>query len=269
MPARTSAAARVKRRPGRRGPVVRVPVLRPLAPPLKGSAAGKPRSGEQRADFVYAKLREAIRTGRLQPGDRVREIELAAWLNVSRTPVRDALRRLESERLVSHAPRRGLIVTELDPQQVLELYALREVLEGAAANLAARYASESEVRSLQDLVARQRAAGDDAHELAGLNRQFHEVLYHAARNRYLIQALGTLRDSLALLRDTTYSVSGRPTAALAEHVKIVEAIKRQDSAGADEAARRHIRMASNARLTMVVGMGAPGARPPAGSAASR
>jgi DNA-binding GntR family transcriptional regulator len=93
------------------------------------------------------------------------------------------------------------------------------------------------------------------------------VLYHAGRNRYLIQALGTLRDSLALLRDTTYSVSGRPSAALGEHVKIVDGIKRQDSAAADEAARRHIRMASNARLTMVVGSSGSGARPTGGAAA--
>jgi DNA-binding GntR family transcriptional regulator len=225
----------------RTGPITRGP-----------KATDKPRSGQQRADFVYSKLREAIQSRRLQPGDRVTEIEIAEWLKVSRTPVRDALRRLEAERLLTHAARRGLIVSELDAQQVLELYALREVLEGAAASLAARHASESELRSLQDLVARQRSVGvANAPQLAELNRQFHEVLYRAGRNRYLLQALSSLRDSLALLRGTTYSVKGRPRAALAEHVKIVESIKRQDPAAADAAARLHIHFAGNARLNMI------------------
>ncbi|MDE3111333.1 MAG: GntR family transcriptional regulator [Chloroflexota bacterium] len=243
MPARPRRASSKKTAPPRR--------TTPAAPAPQPSAA----SGQQRADYVHAKLREAIQSGRLRPGDRVREIELAAWLNVSRTPIRDALRRLESAGLVSHAPRQGLVVTQLDPQQVLELYALREVLEGAAAALAARYASESEVRSLQKLLATQKGTGNRAEELADLNRQFHEVLYHAARNRYLIQALGGLRDSLALLRDTTYSVPGRPAQALAEHTRIVDAIRRQNETAAQDAATKHIRSAANARLSMVIDIG--------------
>lgn len=213
------------------------------------------RNGQQRAEYAYAKLREAIHTGKLRPGDRIRELELAEWLSVSRTPIREALRRLESEGLASRAIRGGLIVTELDPQQVLELYILRETLEGMAAGLAARYASETELRSLDDLLTRQRAAQNDAGQLAALNRQFHQILYHAGRNRYLVQALGSLRDALALLRDTTYSVPGRPSIALAEHQRIVEAIRQQDTGAADEAARKHIRMAANARLSMVLSAG--------------
>jgi DNA-binding GntR family transcriptional regulator len=228
--------------------------------------ARKQRSGQQRADFVYTNVHEAISTGRLRPGDRVRESELATWLAVSRTPVRDALRRLESEGLVSHAARRGLVVTEFDAQQVVELYSLREALEGMAASLAARYASESEIRSLQDLIARQKLTTHPM-ELAELNKQFHALLYHAARNRYLIRALGGLSDSLAMLGDTTYSVPGRRPAALAEHLKIIDALKRQDAVAADAAARRHIRLGANARLTMVVGDtgGAPASRRPRAS----
>lgn len=247
-------------RPRRTSSKKTAPLRRPAPAPAPELSTA---SGQQRADYVHAKLREAIQSGRLRPGDRVREIELAAWLNVSRTPIRDALRRLESAGLVSHAPRQGLVVTQLDPQQVLELYALREVLEGAAAALAARYASESEIRSLQKLLAAQRAAGSRAEELADLNRQFHEVLYHAARNRYLIGALRGLRDSLALLRDTTYSVPGRPPQALAEHTRIVDAIRRQNEGAAEDAATKHIRSAANARLSMVIDIG-PSAK--AGSA---
>ena len=245
----------VRAQPGRRSSTKVARVARRRLRSRDVTSAGaevSPRSGQHRADYVYAKLREAIHSGRLRPGDRVPEIELARWLSVSRTPIRDALRRLESAGLVSHAPQ-GLIVTSLDPQQILELYALREILEGAAAAFAARYASESEIRSLQDLIARQKAAGNNAKELADLNRQFHELVYHAGRNRYLIQALRGLRDSLAILPGTTYSVAGRPAQALAEHTKIVDAIRRQNATGAEDGAKRHIRFAANARLSMVIG----------------
>lgn len=208
--------------------------------------------GEHRAEFAYEKLKEAIATGELKPGDRVREIALAEWLNVSRTPIREAFRRLESEGLLSRAPRGGLVVTELDPQQIHDLYSLREALEGMAASLAARYASDGEVISLRNLLAQQRAASGNVHQLAVLNREFHEFLYRAARNRYLLHALGSLRDGLALLRDTTYSVPERPAAALLEHEHIVDAIERRQSEAADSAAREHIQNSANARLTLVL-----------------
>lgn len=220
------------------------------------------RGGQQRAEFAYVQLRDAIHNGQLHPGERIRETDLAGWLNVSRTPIREALRRLESEGLATRAPRRGLIVTELDPQQILELYALRETLEGMAAGLAARYASDHEIASMRQLLALQKAAGNHAAELAVLNRRFHEALYQAGRNRYLLQALGSLRDALALLRETTYAVPGRPAEALAEHRRIVDAVRRQDAVGADEAARRHIRSAANARLALVLNAGNPMGQPP-------
>lgn len=211
--------------------------------------------GQHRADLAYARLREAIYAGKLRPGSRLREIELSEWLGVSRTPTREALRRLESEGLCSRGIRGGLVVTQLDSQQILELYALREALEGMAAGLAARHASETEIASLRGLVAEQRAAGTDTNRLSRLNRDFHEVLYRAARNRYLLDALGSLRDSLALLRDTTYTVGGRPATALAEHQRIVEAIRRQDALAAEEAARKHIQMSGNARLALALQAG--------------
>lgn len=218
----------------------------------KGSRTIRISPGEQRADFAYSTLRDAIGSGRLKPGDRMREIGLADWLRVSRTPVREALRRLESEGLLSRAPRGGLVVTTLDPQQIHELYALREVLEGMAARLSARHASDSELMSLRNVIQQQTAAVGDTAQLALLNRHFHELLYQGARNRYLLQALGSLRDALALLRDTTYSVPDRPAVALEEHERIVDAITRRDAAAADAAAREHIQMAANARLTLVL-----------------
>src|SRR5512147_688144 len=110
-----------------------------------------PRHGS-RSEHVYRRLRDAIQQGEFRSGRRVMEIEVAAWLKVSRTPVRDAIRRLEAEGMLEYEPRNGLVVARLDRQAVMELYVMREVLEGTAARLCARHASDMELQELSDLI---------------------------------------------------------------------------------------------------------------------
>lgn len=221
---------------------------------LKSKNGGRRKGGEgtSRADQVSAHIREAIRAGRYASGERIREAEVASWLGVSRTPVREALRRLESEGLLTFTSWRGVVVAELDRQQVSELYSMREVLEGAAARLAARHIDDAEIEMLDLLLERADAAADDPEALADLNRQFHETIYGAAHNRYLLQTLEQLRNALALLRGTTFSVSGRAETASAEHRAIVAAIKDRDPDLAEQAARTHIAAARRARLRMLL-----------------
>src|SRR3954467_2886010 len=104
-------------------------------------------------ELAYLKLHAAIQAGTFEPGKRMMETEVADWLKMSRTPARDAMRRLENEGLLVHEPRQGLVIARLDHSAVMELYAMREVLEGTAARLAARHASEFEVAQLLELVA--------------------------------------------------------------------------------------------------------------------
>lgn len=210
--------------------------------------AGRTPRGEQ----VYLKLRDEIHAGKLKPGEKVRETEVANWYGVSRTPVREALRRLESDGLLVFAPWRGVVVAELDQQQVIELYAMRQVLEGTAARLAAQHAAESEIDALRALLEREANVGDDFEKMAAFNRQLHQALYSAAHNRYLLGALNALRDSLALLRSTTYSNPGRIAAGHREHIAIIEAIARRDADSADTAARKHIASAERLRLRMLI-----------------
>ncbi len=208
--------------------------------------------GGSRAEIAYRRLKAAIESREFRPGERMREAELAAWLGISRTPVRDALKQLESEGLLVAAPRRGLAVAELDQQQVSEIYALREILEGLAARLAARHASSAEVATLSGLVERQAAASDADPELqAQLNRHFHQLVYRAARNRYLLGVLESLESSLALLPGTTYSAPGRGGDALAEHRAILEAVEQHEADRAESAARNHIQAAERIRLRML------------------
>src|SRR5437868_6797842 len=108
-----------------------------------------------RSDLVYQKLRDAIESGQLKPGQRVMEVEVAEWLDVSRTPVREALRKLEAAGMLAIEPRSGLVVSSISRQAMMELYVMREVLEGTAARLCARHASDLEVMELGELAKRE------------------------------------------------------------------------------------------------------------------
>lgn len=221
-----------------------------------------------RSDIAYSTLRAAIHSGRFRPGERMREADLATWLGISRTPVRDALKRLESDGLLVAAPRRGLIIAQLDQQQVSELYAVRDVLEGLAGRLAAQHATSAEIGAMRELIERQaRTRRDDTAALARLNGLFHDVVYRAARNRYLIDVHDGFESSLALLPGTTYMAPERPVSALREHTRLVDAIERRDTEKAEAIARGHIRAGERIRLLMISGgtdalrrAGAPRAR---------
>src|SRR5882724_10221586 len=140
-----------------------------------------------RADFVYDSLRDAISDGRIAAGERVREEEIARNLGVSRTPVREALQRLQQRGLLVLGAGRGLVVAQLSQYQVLQLYAMREILEGSAARFAAEHATAPEIAVLWRLQKELCKPDHDATALVTLNRRLHQAIYEAAHNQYLIQ----------------------------------------------------------------------------------
>jgi len=207
-------------------------------------------SPSPRSEYVYTELRRSISNGHYQPGQPVREAEVASRLNVSRTPVREAFRRLQADGVLEFTPWRGVVVAELNEKQIIELYVMRQVLEGTAASLAAANASDEEIEFLAQIM--EQADGEtNPDRLADLNRDFHQALYNAAHNRYLLHAVNALRDSLSLLSKTTYSVADRPITAQSEHREIVEALRQRNSKAAEKATREHIAKAEQARLTLI------------------
>jgi DNA-binding GntR family transcriptional regulator len=204
-----------------------------------------------RGEQAYQKLQQAIQSGALKPGTRLRENELAEWLGSSRTPVREALNRLQTEGLIVQEPRRGMIIAELDHAMVAELYVMREVLEGTAARLAGRHASDVEIAMLREIADRDKTTHNDPIKLAKNNRLFHDTLYRTAHNRYLLKMVSMLRESMALLGQTTLALPGRSEAAFAEHDAIVAAIERHDESAAEEACRAHIRAAYRVRMKLM------------------
>ena len=190
------------------------------------------------------------------------EQELCDWLLISRTPIREALRRLQSDGMVVHAPGGGLSVAKHDLRAITELYDLRERLEGTAAALAARHADATEIHMLGALLDAHCRLPDDPRIHASENIRFHEAIYHAAHNRFLLATLRGMHDSLALLGRTTFAVPGRIAEALAEHQAIVDAIARRDQDQAEALNRLHVRRGYELRLLSMAAGAHSGIEPP-------
>jgi DNA-binding GntR family transcriptional regulator len=201
-----------------------------------------------RSALVYQQLRHALASGSLKPGQRVMEVEVADWLKVSRTPVREALQRLESEGLLRLEPRTGLVVASISHQAMLELYVMREVLEGTAARLCARHASDTEITELEELVKREARLQGNHPELARHNRLFHEAVHRGAHNRYLEKSLAAVDDTMHLLGPSQLLIPERAAQSQAEHAELFEHIRRHDADAAEVAARRHVRSAQQQRV---------------------
>ncbi|MEC7762469.1 MAG: GntR family transcriptional regulator [Pseudomonadota bacterium] len=204
------------------------------------------RSGPKDA---YELILDAIDEGLYKPGDRMVESELADRFGVSRTPIREALQRLETQSLLNRDGR-SLIVASLDHTQLAELYAVRAELEGLAARLAAQHAAPEEQKVLRAMVEEDRGLVGDPAALARANRRFHRQIHLASHNRYLLQQLDLVHRTMALLATTSLAAEGRSEVALAEHDAIVRAIEARDGDGADDALRRHISKAFETRLTV-------------------
>lgn len=204
-----------------------------------------------RAQELYEALRNAILRGELEPGERLVEETIAGLASVSRTPVREALRKLEVDGLVRESGR-GMVVVDFSYDDLAELCAVRETLEGLACRLAAVSRSELELAALRRIMEDIRAATAraDVSRLVVLNNAFHETVWQAARNRYLAHQLRTLRGLIERLQTTTLRVPERRREAMLEHEAILDAIERGDADSAERLARDHMRKAMALRLAL-------------------
>lgn len=211
------------------------------------SRQSEPKSDTRQGQDAYDRLVLEIRAGALTPGDRLVETELATRLGLSRTPIREAIRQLESDGLVTHMPRAGATVRKLDYTEITELYEMRAVLEGTAAHFAARAASDVELAELAAINDEMRAAKTHG-QLYDANRQFHAVLLNAARNRFLVKSVEAVQKNLLILGPSTMEEGSRAHEAIAEHSTLLDHLRNRDSAEAERCMRAHIEAAHRARL---------------------
>ncbi|NDZ18578.1 hypothetical protein C7T35_08375 [Variovorax sp. WS11] len=195
------------------------------------------------AEQVCDRIRAAILSGELKPGSKLTEQDLAAELEVSRTPIREAIRQLEVERLVRRTPFVGVTVTQLRPEEVIELLDIREVLEGLVARLATRNMDIHHLQRLKKLMQQLAASarkGDVAvyldHALA-----FRRALVECCRSATLSEHVLAIENRLRLTGSRTALLPGRLEAAIEEHQKLLDAIERSDADDAERLNRERIR----------------------------
>lgn len=198
-------------------------------------------------ELAYGRLYDAIRSGVFLPGDRLRETDVAERLSLSRTPVREALRKLEAEGIIEHRARLGAVIRRLSHSEVVELYEMRLVLERTAAEMAAKHAAPAEVDVLEALNA-DLAAAASPQEAAAINQDFHRVIYRAGRNRFLLEAARALNNALMLLGPTTLATPERLQVVTAQHAAILQAIRAGDVEAAGQAAATHLETSLRDRL---------------------
>lgn len=206
-------------------------------------------------DWVYEELKQAIVELRLAPGEALREAALADQLGVSKTPIREALTRLEQDGLVETTSFKGAAATVYSKRDLAELYELRELLEVHAARSAAAGMDEAAQARLRAICAECRSPGyeTDTDRLAALLTEFDNVIFDQVANRRIRALIGNLQAHLARIGKLTTGIPGRIGDSIAEHEKIVEAIFAGDPDRAEQYIREHIASVRDAQLAAMDG----------------
>ncbi|OAA25361.1 transcriptional regulator [Frankia sp. EI5c] len=196
----------------------------------------------QLKDVVYLRLKQEIVDLELLPGYPMREVELAGRLGVSKTPLREALVRLQRERLVELVPYKGAVVSGYDREDLKEIYELRELLEGACAREAAEHISAADLAELTRMVRdSERAWADgDVDSLPELLEAFDRIVYRQTRNRRIREMIENLSDHLIRIGNLTVAIPGRLEGSVRQHSAIHDAITRRDPAAAERLMREHV-----------------------------
>lgn len=193
------------------------------------------------SDMVYESLKDAILKGRLLQGQQVNEREIAKQLNISVTPVKDALRKLEKEGLTTILPRKGTFVAEGIMNSFEEIYMVRSAFEGVAAQLAANKITDEEITLLGSHIAKMEIASNrgDVQQCILLNQEFHSIIREMSRNSYVIHQLKVIRSFEAVIQKQLLSEKDELLRAFQDHKQIYEAIARRDEEAAEAASRSH------------------------------
>ena len=201
-------------------------------------------------EVVSETLREAIISGVLKPGERLMEIQLAEELGVSRTPVRESIRKLELEGFVVMVPRRGTYVSDLSIKDINEVFEIRTALDVLAAGLAAERITEEELEQMERLLVQigEYMEAGDMDKIIETDSLFHDILYQATRNDRLFGIISNLREQFTRFRSISMKYPGRIIKTVEEHRQLVEAIGSRNAELAQQVAREHM---ENAEQTLL------------------
>ena len=204
-------------------------------------------------DMVFDVLMSAIMQGQLSPGERLLEVQLADEMGVSRTPVREAIRRLELEGFVVIVPRKGAYVAGLSINDVEEVYEIRTVLETLAVRLAAQRMQPADYAQLDELAEKMGATWQEGNvdNWVSLDASFHELLYKFSRNERLVSMMSNIMEQLSRYRIISLANVEVRHNSLSEHQDLIEALKRHDSEAAAAAVEKHIENTKQSLVNML------------------
>lgn len=205
-------------------------------------------------DVVFENLREAIVEGKLNPGQRLMEVQLAEQLGVSRTPVREAIRKLELEGLVVMLPRKGAYVANMSLKDIIDVLEIRATLEGLASSLAAERINPENIKELEKIAKEfeESAKSSDVDVLLKKDVEFHECIFKSTNNKKLHQLINSLWEQVYRFRETYIADYETVKNIIDEHKAIVDAIKKGDNELAKKYAKEHIEKAENFMIERTV-----------------
>jgi DNA-binding GntR family transcriptional regulator len=194
------------------------------------------------SEDIAESIKTAIIKGKFKPGEKISEGELAESMGISRTPLREAFRKLENEGFIEIIPRKGAVVTEIDPNEAFELYLIKSTLEGLAARLATRRIQDKDIQKLVKINTELKKLIDD-NELETFYQthcRFHEVFIKVSGNDRLIQIISNLNDHFQRLGIVSLTLPGRYKSAIRQHEEIIDAFKRGDEMTVERVVRENV-----------------------------
>lgn len=200
---------------------------------------------------VYLHIKDLILEGEFKTGDRLVERELAERLNISRTPIREALFRLESQGFVKTVPRKGVIVADISEKEIIEVFTILSSLEVLAAKLAVQKLDEETKSKIADYIQKVEECLDNESAFTDLHGEYNHLLYSAAKNSKLYEILSGLSDYIRAFAKIGYKNPGRAVKSMEEHVKIMEAIMNQESEMAEYLTKIHMENSKKAYIESV------------------
>jgi DNA-binding GntR family transcriptional regulator len=203
--------------------------------------------------IVLDRLREAIVSGVLKPGERLMEVQLAEEMGVSRTPVREAMRKLELEGFVHTVPRKGVFVVEFTDKDIVDTFKVRLALELLAVELAMKNIADGDVELLNGVLEEEARSieGEDPEGMVHTDERFHEAILQMSGNRQLVQIMGNLREQINRFRFVSLGGKGRSTEVLVEHGRILEGLRAGDLKLALKKTAEHIENTQQALMAAI------------------
>jgi DNA-binding GntR family transcriptional regulator len=204
---------------------------------------------------ITKEIEETILSGQLKPRERLVEMDLISQFGVSRTVIREALKRLEAKGLVRSTPYRGVVVADLTVEEIEEIYSLRAELEKIAARLVLEHITRSDIRNLKRLSKEvEKHLREKTHRMIEIDSEFHRTIFRACHNRYLSEMIDYLRTKAHIVRFNAWSLPHRIEQSIVEHRGIIKAIENRNLSQLEKLIVEHLTISKNSYMSQLKGI---------------